>query len=146
VDTPQEEVEPALKVAEAQLPTDPELRWKTEIPILEGLKAKARKRGPWNLFLSKVHYPKYGVPLANLEASQYSLVLLFVSLIRLEYVVMAEVLGRCGQLASEPVNCSAPDTGNMGEFYGTDDMEPSNLSFVEVLARYGTPEQQKYSR
>ena len=75
VDAPQEEVEPALKVAAAQLPNDPELRWKTEIPILEELKAKARKLGLWNLFLSKVHYPKYGVPLTNLEASQYSLVL-----------------------------------------------------------------------
>ncbi|KAG8831873.1 Acyl-CoA dehydrogenase member 10 [Serendipita sp. 405] len=39
---------------------------------------------------------------------------------------MAEILGRCGQFGSEAVNCSAPDTGNM-----------------EVLARYGTPEQQK---
>ncbi len=54
VDAPQEEVEPALKVAEAQLPTDPELRWKTEIPILEELKAKARKCDLWNHFLSKV--------------------------------------------------------------------------------------------
>lgn len=32
-----------------------------------------------------------------------------------QYAVMAEVLGRGGHLASEAVNCSAPDTGNMGK-------------------------------
>ncbi|PSR73668.1 hypothetical protein PHLCEN_2v10587 [Hermanssonia centrifuga] len=103
------EVLPALRVAHAQVPTDPETRWKTVIPIVKDLKAKARKLGLWNLFLSKKHYPKFGVDLTNLE-----------------YAVMAEVLGRGGQFGSEAVNCSAPDTGNM-----------------EVLARYGSPEQQE---
>ncbi|KLO15665.1 acyl-CoA dehydrogenase NM domain-like protein [Schizopora paradoxa] len=103
------EVLPSLRVAHAQVPEDFEKRWKTVIPIVAELKVKARKLGLWNLFLSKAHYPEYGVPLTNLE-----------------YAVMAEILGRGGQLASESVNCSAPDTGNM-----------------EVLARYGSPEQQK---
>ncbi|KAG8764689.1 hypothetical protein FRC16_008310, partial [Serendipita sp. 398] len=109
VDFVHNEIEPARKVWEAQLPNDPVQRWKTIIPITEELKVKARKRGLWNLFLSKKHYPEHGVDLTNLE-----------------YAVMAEILGRCGQFGSEAVNCSAPDTGNM-----------------EVLARYGTPEQQK---
>ncbi|EJD01090.1 acyl-CoA dehydrogenase NM domain-like protein [Fomitiporia mediterranea MF3/22] len=104
-----EECIPAQKVARAQLPEDPEKRWKTVIPVVEDLKVKAKKLGLWNLFLSKAHYPEFGVPLTNLE-----------------YAVMAEILGRGGQIASEAVNCSAPDTGNM-----------------EVLARYGFPEQQK---
>ncbi|EPQ59538.1 acyl-CoA dehydrogenase NM domain-like protein [Gloeophyllum trabeum ATCC 11539] len=104
-----EEILPALKVAHAQLPADPEKRWKTVIPIIEELKVKARKLGLWNLFLSKAHYPEHGVPLTNLE-----------------YAVMAEILGRGGHFAPQVVNCSAPDTGNM-----------------EVLARYGSPEQQK---
>ncbi|KAH8106238.1 acyl-CoA dehydrogenase NM domain-like protein [Cristinia sonorae] len=104
-----DEVLPAERVAHAQIPTDPEQRWKVVIPVVQDLKVKAKKLGLWNLFLSKAHYPKYGVPLSNLE-----------------YAVMAEVLGRGGQMASEAVNCSAPDTGNM-----------------EVLARYGSPEQQK---
>ncbi|CDO74026.1 hypothetical protein BN946_scf185043.g76 [Trametes cinnabarina] len=105
----EEDVYPAARVAHAQLPTDPATRWKTVIPVLVDLKAKAKQLGLWNLFLSKAHYPQWGVPLTNLE-----------------YACMAEILGRWGQIASEAVNCSAPDTGNM-----------------EVLARYGSPEQQK---
>lgn len=104
-----DEVLPAIRVAHAQIPSDPEKRWKTVIPVVQDLKVKARKLGLWNLFLSKQHYPKHGVPLSNLE-----------------YAVMAEVLGRGGHIASEAVNCSAPDTGNM-----------------EVLARYGSLEQQE---
>ncbi|KAK0231052.1 acyl-CoA dehydrogenase/oxidase [Armillaria fumosa] len=103
------EIIPSTKLAHAQLPADPEKRWKAVIPVIEELKAKAKKLGLWNLFLSKAHYPEFGVPLSNLE-----------------YAVMAEVLGRGGPIASQAVNCSAPDTGNM-----------------EVLARYGSREQQQ---
>lgn len=105
----QDEILPSMKLAHAQVPRDPVQRWKTVIPVIEELKGKARKLGLWNLFLSKTHYPEHGVPLTNVE-----------------YAVMAEILGQGGHMASEAVNCSAPDTGNM-----------------EVLARYGSPEQQK---
>jgi acyl-CoA dehydrogenase len=60
-------VYPAAKLAELQLPQDPVKRWKTVIPIVEELKTKAKARGLWNLFLSKAHYPQYGVSLTNLE-------------------------------------------------------------------------------
>ncbi|CAE6428922.1 unnamed protein product [Rhizoctonia solani] len=109
VDFVQNECLPAEKIFHAQISTDPKLRWTTIPPIIEELKAKAKARGLWNLFLSKAHYPDVGVPLTNVE-----------------YAVMAEIMGRVGQLASESMNCSAPDTGNM-----------------EVFARYGTPEQKK---
>jgi len=44
----------------------------------------------------------------------------------IEYGVIAEILAHAGHIGSEVMNCSAPDTGNM-----------------EVLARYGSPAQQK---
>ena len=58
-----------MRVAQAQLPDDPALRWKSGIPITEELKIKAKKLGLWNLFLSKAHYPQFGVPLTNLEVN-----------------------------------------------------------------------------
>lgn len=74
----QDDILPAIKVAHAQLPDDPNTRWKTVIPIIEELKVKAKKLGLWNLFLSKAHYPEFGVPLTNLEVtySQFVLVLM----------------------------------------------------------------------
>ena len=60
-------------------------------PILEELKAKARSRGLWNLFL-----PGEGHPLSVLD-----------------YASLAELTGRSVELAPEAINCAAPDTGNM---------------------------------
>lgn len=71
-------------------------------PILEDLKAEARKRGLWNLFHP---HPEWGPGLTNLE-----------------YAPLAEIMGH-SHLASEACNCSAPDTGNMEvlTLFGTDE-------------------------
>jgi acyl-CoA dehydrogenase len=90
------------------MPSNPRERFLNTYPaLIDTLKARAKKLGLWNLFLSNLHY-REGVPLTNLE-----------------YALMAEMLGRC-HIASEAMNCSAPDTGNM-----------------ETLAKYGNDAQKK---
>ncbi|MGH2793618.1 MAG: acyl-CoA dehydrogenase family protein [Actinomycetota bacterium] len=61
-------------------------------PVMEDLKAEARSRGLWNLFLPE---ERFGPGLTNLE-----------------YAPIAEITGR-SFLAPEALNCAAPDTGNM---------------------------------
>ncbi len=74
--------------------------------VMQRLKAQARERGLWNLFLPD---QKFGAGLPVLD-----------------YAPLAELSGRAIELAPEAMNCAAPDTGNM-----------------EVLAMFGTPEQQQ---
>lgn len=75
-------------------------------PIMEELKVEARSRGLWNLFLP--HKTKWTDGLSNAD-----------------YAPLSEIMGR-SHIASQALNCSAPDTGNM-----------------EVLTMFGTPEQQE---
>ena len=70
-----------------------EAPWGTP-PVIEELKAQARERGLWNLFLPPVH--EHGAGLTNLQ-----------------YAPLAELTGRSPWIAPEALNCSAPDTGNM---------------------------------
>jgi len=90
--------EPVFAQQEADA-TDP---WATP-PVIEQLKAAARERGLWNLFLPDV---EYGAGLTNLQ-----------------YAPLAEIMGRSPMLAPEACNCSAPDTGNMEvlAMFGSDD-------------------------
>ena len=74
-----------------------------QLELLEGAKARARELGLWNFFLP------------NAETGQ--------GLSNLDYAYIANELGK-NRLASECLNCSAPDTGNM-----------------EVIERVGTAEQ-----
>ena len=74
-----------------------------QLELLDSVKAKAKANGLWNFFLPNA---ETGEGLSNLD-----------------YAYIAQELGK-SPLASECLNCSAPDTGNM-----------------EVLERVGTPEQ-----
>jgi acyl-CoA dehydrogenase len=85
-----EHVYPAEPVFEQQL-AEREDPW-SGVPVVEELKAEARSRGLWNLFLPGEH----GAGLTNLQ-----------------YAPLAEISGRSPQLAPTALNCAAPDTGNM---------------------------------
>ncbi|MFI6520730.1 acyl-CoA dehydrogenase family protein [Spirillospora sp. NPDC050679] len=63
-------------------------------PVVEDLKAEARRRGLWNLFLPDATDPAHGLTVTD-------------------YASLAEVTGRSPHLAPEATNCAAPDTGNM---------------------------------
>ena len=76
-----------------------------QLELLDGAKAKAKESGLWNFFLPD---SEIGQGLTNLD-----------------YAYIAAELGKY-PLASETLNCSAPDTGNM-----------------EVLERVGTEEQKE---
>jgi acyl-CoA dehydrogenase len=77
-------------------------------PILEQLKAEARRRGLWNLFHP---HSEWGPGLTNFE-----------------YAPLAEIMGR-SHLAPEACNCNAPDTGNMEvlTLFGTDEHKEKYL-------------------
>src|SRR5437867_9490988 len=81
---------PNERVFHDQLTAGP-TRWQIP-PIMEELKAQARERGLWNLFLPE---SERGAGLTNLE-----------------YAPLCEIMGR-SPIAPEAFNCSAPDTGNM---------------------------------
>jgi acyl-CoA dehydrogenase len=91
-------VYPAEAVLAEQLAASP-ASW-AQPPIVAELKAEARKRGLWNLFLPGTD----GAGLSNLQ-----------------YAPLCEILGRSPKLAPVATNCSAPDTGNMEllSAYGT---------------------------
>ena len=76
-----------------------------QLEVLEAAKDKAKAEGLWNFFLPNA---ETGEGLSNLD-----------------YAYIAVELGK-NRLASETMNCAAPDTGNM-----------------EVLERVGTPEQKE---
>lgn len=72
----EEECIPADPVMSVMLGTSIQERFSAHPPLLEDLKAKARKLGLWNMFLPKAHF-KEGAGFSNLE-----------------YGLMAEYLGK----------------------------------------------------
>ncbi|WP_121254194.1 acyl-CoA dehydrogenase family protein [Nocardioides ferulae] len=86
------------------------------LPVLEELKAKARERGLWNLFLPKEHAGEYAARFGT-DGGE--------GLTNVDYAPLAEAMGRSA-IAPLVMNCNAPDTGNM-----------------EVLLRYGSEAQRR---
>lgn len=76
-------------------------------PIMDKLKDAARERGLWNLFLPHLSPDAPGTKLSNVD-----------------YAPVSEQLGKLS-FASEALNCSAPDTGNMEilNLYGSDEVK-----------------------
>ncbi|MFG6147808.1 acyl-CoA dehydrogenase family protein [Halobacillus sp. B23F22_1] len=98
----EEEVYPNEKLYEQQL-NEADSRW-TIPPIIEELKAKAKREGLWNLFIGEEGY--------ETQLSNY------------EYAHLCEVMGR-SLIGPEVFNCNAPDTGNMEVLmkFGTDEQK-----------------------
>ncbi len=103
----QKHVYPNEQTFQDQLGSAP-TRWSVP-PVMEELKALARERGLWNLFLPD---SERGAGLTNLE-----------------YAPLCEVMGR-SPIAPEVFNCAAPDTGNMEtiERYGTPEQKAQWLA------------------
>jgi acyl-CoA dehydrogenase len=94
------------------------------LPVTAELKAEARRRGLWNLFLTG----KSAEAVRKWEAATGAMHshLPDPPLTNLQYAPLAEITGWSPGLAPEALNCAAPDTGNM-----------------EVLAEFGSPQQQE---
>ncbi len=112
-----EEIEPVepgyhSELAELRRTGDP---WQP-LPLIEELKAKARERGLWNLFLPHEHAGEYAARFGT-DGGE--------GLTNVDYAPIAELTGR-SHLAPLVLNCNAPDTGNM-----------------EVLLRYGSEDQRR---
>ena len=99
-----DEVKPKEHVFHEQIKVG-EDRWNQYPSVIDELKDKAKSSGLWNLFLPE---SEFGAGLTNYE-----------------YAHLAEQMGK-SHIASEAMNCSAPDTGNM-----------------EVIARYGNEQHQE---
>jgi acyl-CoA dehydrogenase len=115
----EERVHPAEAVYAEQVEADAARgRGWERAAVTADLKAEARRRGLWNLFLTGKAAKAVGAMDPGLLPDP--------PLTNLQYAPLAEVTGWSPALAPEALNCAAPDTGNM-----------------ELLAEFGSPEQQE---